>query len=91
VSMEFSRQEYWSGLPFSSPGDLSDPGIEPGSPAVQVDSLLPETTGKPYLFGYMLKMFRFIFLIYKYIQVLKIIKKILDNILASISLPWMKV
>ena len=91
MSMEFSRQEYWSGLPFSSPGDLSDPGIEPGSPAVQVDSLLPETTGKPYLFGYMLKMFQFIFLIYKYIQVLKIIQKILDNILASISLPWMKV
>ena len=74
MSMEFSRQEYWSELPFSSPGDLSDPGVEPGSPALQVDSLLPEPTGKPYLFGYMLKMFRFIFLIYKYIQVLKIIK-----------------
>ena len=37
LSMEFSRQEYWSGLPFSSPGDLSDPGIEPGSPALQAD------------------------------------------------------
>ena len=33
-SMGFSRQEYWSGLPFPSPGDLSDPGIEPGSPAL---------------------------------------------------------
>ena len=37
--MGFSRQEYWSGLPFASPGDLSDPGIEPGSPALQADAL----------------------------------------------------
>ena len=37
--MEFSRQEYWSGLPFPSPGDLPGPGIEPGSPALQVNSL----------------------------------------------------
>ena len=37
--MGFSRQEYWSGLPFPSPGDLLDPGIKPGSPALQVDSL----------------------------------------------------
>ena len=36
--MGFSRQEYWSGLPFPSPGDLPDPGIEPGSPALQADS-----------------------------------------------------
>ena len=42
LSMEFSRQEYWSGLPFSSPGDLPDPGIEYGSPALQVDSLPSE-------------------------------------------------
>ena len=34
LSMEFSRQEYWSGLPFPSPGDLSDPGIKPASPAL---------------------------------------------------------
>ena len=38
-SMGFSRQEYWSGLPFPSPGDLPDPGIEPRSPALQADSL----------------------------------------------------
>ena len=38
LSMEFSRQEYWSGLPFPSPGDLPNPGIEPGSPAFQADS-----------------------------------------------------
>ena len=39
LSMEFSRQEYWSGWPFPSPGDLPDPGIEPGSPALQADAL----------------------------------------------------
>ena len=36
--MEFSRQEYWTGLPFPSPGDLPDPGIEPVSPTLQADS-----------------------------------------------------
>ena len=45
--MGFSRQEYWSGLPFPSPVDLSDPGIEPGSPAVQADALTSEPPGKP--------------------------------------------
>ena len=47
LSMGFSRQEYWSGLPFPSPGDLPDPGIKPGSPALQVDSLPSEPPGKP--------------------------------------------
>jgi len=47
LSMGFPRQEYWSWLPFSSPGDLPDPGIEPGSPALLADSLLSEPTGKP--------------------------------------------
>ena len=42
LSMEFSRQEYWSGLPFLSPGDFLNPGIEPGSPALQEDSLPTE-------------------------------------------------
>ena len=46
LSMEFSRQEYWSALPFPSPGDLSDPGTEPTSPALQADSLLFEPPGK---------------------------------------------
>ena len=46
-SMEFSRQVYWSGLPCPSPWDLPDPGIEPRSPAVQVDALLSEPPGKP--------------------------------------------
>ena len=42
LSMEFSRQEYWSGLPFPSPGDLPDPGIEPKSPALRADALPSE-------------------------------------------------
>ena len=42
LSMKFSRQEYWSGLPFPSPEGLSNPGIEPGSPALQVDALPSE-------------------------------------------------
>ena len=46
-TMEFSRQEYWSGLSFPSPGDLPDPGIEPGSPALQADALPSEPPGKP--------------------------------------------
>ena len=45
-SMEFSRQEYWSGLPFLSPGDLPDPAIEPRSPALQADALQSEPPGK---------------------------------------------
>ena len=47
LSMGFSRQEYWSGLPFLSPGDLPDPGIEPRSPALQADSLPIELRGQP--------------------------------------------
>ena len=46
LSMEFSRKEYCSGLPFPSPGNLPHPGIEPGSPALQADSLPPEPPGK---------------------------------------------
>ena len=47
LSMGFPRQEHWSGLPFPSPGDLLDSGMEPGSPALQADSLLTEPPGKP--------------------------------------------
>ena len=46
-SLEFPRQEYWSGLTFSSPGDLPDPVIEPGSPSLQADALPSEPPGKP--------------------------------------------
>ena len=47
LSMRFSRQGYWTGLPFPSPGDRPNPGIKPGSPALQADSLLTELQGKP--------------------------------------------
>ena len=45
--MGFSRQEYWSGLSFPSPGDLPNPGIEPRSPALEADALTSEPPGKP--------------------------------------------
>ena len=47
LSMGFCRQEDWNGLPCPPPEDLPDPGIEPGSPALQTDSLLSEPPGKP--------------------------------------------
>ena len=46
VSIGFSRQEHWSGVPFTSSGDLPDPGIKPGSPALQADALPSEPPGK---------------------------------------------
>ena len=52
LSEGFSRQEYWSGLPFPPPGGLPDPGIEPASPALQVDSLLLNHQGSPLRFSY---------------------------------------
>ena len=47
LSMEFSRQEYWSGFPFPSPGNLPESGIEPGSPALEAESLPTELLEKP--------------------------------------------
>ena len=47
LSMGFSRHEYWSGLPFPSPGDLPDPGIEPRCPALEAEALTSEPSGKP--------------------------------------------
>ena len=49
-SMGFSRQEYWSGLPCPSPGDLPDPGIEPRSPVLEADTLTSEPPRKPYVY-----------------------------------------
>ena len=49
--MGLSRQEYWSGLPFPSPGDLPDPGIEPGNPTLQADALTSEPPGKPSIYS----------------------------------------
>ena len=51
LSMEFSRQEYWSGLPFPFPRDHPNPGIKPRSLALQADSLLSEPPGKPVLYS----------------------------------------
>ena len=51
LSMEFFRQEYWTGLPFTSPADLSNPGIKPASSALQADSLPSEPPGKPFYFS----------------------------------------
>ena len=48
LSMEFSRQAHWTGLPFPSPGDLPNPGTEPRSPTLQADSLPSEPLGKPF-------------------------------------------
>ena len=64
LSMGFPRQEYWSGLPFLSPGDLPDPGIEPGSLALQTDSLpteipkeAPRIIQRTYKFNYLMKQY----------------------------------
>ena len=55
LSTEFSRQEYWGGLPCPSPGDLPNLGIKPGSPALQANTLPSEPTGKPNLIKERLK------------------------------------
>ena len=47
LSMGFSRQEYWSGLPFPSPGDLPNPGTKPGTPTLEADALTSEPPEKP--------------------------------------------
>ena len=52
-SMGFSRQEYWGGLPFPSPGDLPYPGIKPRSPSLQAEALLSEPPGKPPFASYL--------------------------------------
>ena len=57
LSMGFSRQEYWSGLPFPSPEDLPKPGIEPRSPTLQADTLPSEPPGKPDTYGSMYRYF----------------------------------
>ena len=73
LSMRFSRQGYWSRLPFPSPGDLPNPGIEPGSPALQADSLLTKLQGLE-LFNlftlkvilYYIHIFSYLFYIYSF-------------------------
>ena len=60
-SMGFSRQEYWSGLPFPSPGNLSDPVIEPGSPALEAETLTSEPPGEPqYIYNIAILWYEFV-------------------------------
>ena len=59
--MEFSRPEYWSGLPLPSPGDLPNAGIKPRSPALQADPLSAEPPGKPKNTGYLIHVQIFFF------------------------------
>ena len=59
LSMGFSRQEYWTGLPFPPPGDLPDPGIEPASPALAGRFSITALLGKPVSFLYILNYFKF--------------------------------
>ena len=62
LSMGFPRQEYWSGLPFRSPGDLPNSGMDPTSPALQADSLPLSHQGSPKVYISVIK-FSFIFMI----------------------------
>ena len=57
LSMGFSRQEYWSGLLFTSPGNLPNPGVEPRSPSLQLDSLRTKPPGKLSLLNFLLHSF----------------------------------
>ena len=70
LSMGFSRQEYRSGLPFPSPGDLPNPGVKPGSPELQADTLLSEPPGKPGGLGchFLFMNFAFLYINIKYTQ-----------------------
>ena len=66
--MAFSRREYWSGLPFPSPGDLLDPGIKHRSPSLQADFLPTELPGKPIYIIYIYIHIHHIFFIYSFID-----------------------
>ena len=67
LSMGFPKQEYWSGLPFPSPGDLPDPGIKLESPALQADSLWTEPPGKPSInVSFFLSCFQDFFFVFSY-------------------------
>ena len=83
--MEISRQEYWSVLPFSSPGDLPDPGIEAGSPALQADSLLSEL---PNLEGQLQIMYPLTSALFKTEMYLKVAKRTDLKKKKKITLIW---
>ena len=82
--VEFPRKEYWSGLPFPSPGDLPSAGIEPGSPALQADTLPSEPPGKPPIMLYMVVN---ITENPESIQVLPLMKFVILRKLAYLSIP----
>ena len=69
LSMGFSRQEYWSGLPFSSPRDLPNPGIKPGFPALEADALTSEPPGKPSAYGCLINIWWWPWLHRRYLSV----------------------
>ena len=75
-SMGFSRQKYWSGLPFPFPGDLPSPGIEPRSPALQADALLSEPPGNHYFFSVTSSKYHLMFItLYRwYLAIISLIK-----------------
>ena len=81
-SMGFSRRECWSGLPFPSPRDLPDPGIEPGSPTLQADTLPSEPPGRSGLFE---KSFRFGHFFVVVVVLLVLLTKVVSN---SFAILW---
>ena len=66
--MEFSRQEYWSRWPFPSSEDLPDPGIKPGSPSLQADTLLTEPQAKPNLGSLVISMLCYAMLSHSFVS-----------------------
>ena len=88
LSMGFSRQEYWSGLPFFSPRDLPYPGSEPGSPALQVDALPSEPPGKPGHCCLPLMILTFSHLIISSTHVTKKVRKNAATLLARFQVPY---
>ena len=85
LSMEFSRQEYWSGLPFPSPGDLPNPGIELGSPALQANSLPTELWGKLFLYHF-LNPYMVVLIFWLYKQVVVVIVWSLSHVWLFVTL-----
>ena len=88
-SMGFSRQEYWSGLPFPSPGDLPDPGIEPKSPSLQADALPSEPPGKPQKSIRKRKYIYSMYCIYRYHKFTSSVYKMNHLSVPTLILPYM--
>ena len=82
--MEFSRPEYWSGLPFPSPGDLPNPGIEPRSPALQNDCLPSE----PYILGYIIILITSLYYICENFEIIFVSMFMRESVCSFLSLVW---